>query len=208
MFHRKMAIELRRVLRARFHNRPFSRLDLGCGDAAALAPVLEGLQLQRYKGVDLSQTALALAVKNLSALSCPMELVHGEISAALTEDTASYDAIYCSFVLHHLPTANKAEFFHRAARCLAGSGLLLLVDVVREEDESLDAYYRHYRSWLRSTFSALHAQEQEFVCDHIVHNDLPEPATVLKAQALAAGLSRARQIARYNWHHALSFTRA
>jgi len=31
--------------------------------------------------------------------------------ATLAED-ATYDVIYSSFALHHLPTAQKAEFFH------------------------------------------------------------------------------------------------
>jgi SAM-dependent methyltransferase len=56
MFHREIGAEL---LRAHFDGRPISILDLGCGDAAALAPLLKGLALQRYRGVDLSETALA-----------------------------------------------------------------------------------------------------------------------------------------------------
>ena len=71
MFHREIGVEMNRVLRARFDARSFSFLDLGCGDAAALAPLLEGLPIQRYKGVDLSETALALAAENLKALPCP-----------------------------------------------------------------------------------------------------------------------------------------
>jgi methylase of polypeptide subunit release factors len=50
---------------------PFSFLDLGCGDAATLAPVLKGCQVKSYNGVDLSEPALALAVKNLGVLSGP-----------------------------------------------------------------------------------------------------------------------------------------
>ncbi len=60
MFHREIGTELNRVLRAEFDGRSFSVLDLGCGDGATLAPLLEGLALQRYKGVDLSETALAV----------------------------------------------------------------------------------------------------------------------------------------------------
>jgi hypothetical protein len=46
-------------------------LDLGCGGAATLAPVLKGCQVKSYNGVDLSEPALALAVKNLGVLSGP-----------------------------------------------------------------------------------------------------------------------------------------
>ncbi len=126
MFHREIGEALNQLLRAHFGGRPFSILDLGCGDAATLTPLLEGLTLQRYKGVDLSETALVLAAENLKTLACPVQLTQGHILATLAED-ASYDVIYSSFALHHLPTAQKAEFFHLAAQRLNKGGLLLLV---------------------------------------------------------------------------------
>jgi SAM-dependent methyltransferase len=105
MFHREIGVALDQALRAHFGGRPFSILDLGCGDAATLTPLLEGLALQRYKGVDLSETALALAAENLKALACPVELAHRDILAALAAENVAYDMIYISLALHHLPTA-------------------------------------------------------------------------------------------------------
>jgi SAM-dependent methyltransferase len=131
MFHREIAADLRQVLRARFDGKPFSFLDLGCGDAATLAPVLEGLAVRRYKGVDLLQTALTLAAKNLAILPCAAELARGDFFAELAQESSSFDVIYTSYALHHLATEEKAEFFVRAERCLTDSGLLLLVDVTR-----------------------------------------------------------------------------
>src|SRR2546430_12192319 len=109
-----------------------------------MAPVLKGCQVRSYKGVDLSEPALALAVKNLGVLSCPVELVRNDISAALFGETNVYDIIYSGFAHHHLPLEGKAEFFRRASRCVKKGGFLLLVDVMREEEESLKVYYRHY----------------------------------------------------------------
>jgi SAM-dependent methyltransferase len=204
MFHREIAADLRRILGARFDGKPFSFLDLGCGDGVTLAPVLEGFALRRYKGVDLSQTALTLAAKNLTFLPCAAELTQGDFFAALARETSSFDVIYSSFALHHLATEEKAEFFLRAARCLAEGGFLALVDVTREEGESLETYYRRYCGWLRSSWP-LDARDIDAVCDHLVHNDMPEPVSVLNAQARAAGLGTAWQAARYNWHRVLCF---
>jgi SAM-dependent methyltransferase len=61
MHHMEIRAQLERVLLAQFVGRPFSFLDLGCGDAATLAPLLASMAVQRYKGVDLSESALALA---------------------------------------------------------------------------------------------------------------------------------------------------
>ena len=51
MHHLEIKVHIERVLRAQFANRPFSFLDLGCGDAATLAPLLASMAVQRYKGV-------------------------------------------------------------------------------------------------------------------------------------------------------------
>jgi len=55
MHHMEIRAQLERVLLAQFASRPFSFLDLGCGDAATLAPLLASMAVQRYKGVDLSE---------------------------------------------------------------------------------------------------------------------------------------------------------
>jgi SAM-dependent methyltransferase len=167
MFHREIATHLSQLLKARFGARPISFLDLGCGDAATLAPGLVPRPLRLYRGIDLSETALALARKNLAALSCPVELAHSDIVAALSSETRVYDVIYSGFAVHHLPLENKAEVFRQAARCLEEGGVVLLVDVVREEGESLGLYHSRYCGWLRKTFTALDASELNLVCDHI-----------------------------------------
>jgi cyclopropane fatty-acyl-phospholipid synthase-like methyltransferase len=208
MNHMEIKAHIERALRAQFAGRPFSFLDLGCGDAATLAPLLQSnMAIQRYKGVDLSETALALAAENLKSLSCPLDLVCRDILAALEADTGLYDVVYSSFALHHLSTEQKAEFFRRVTQKLEEDGILLLTDVVREEDESLPVYLRRYCDWLRSDWSALGAEEKASVCDHILNNDRPETFSVLKALAQAAGLGDATAVARYGWHRVICFRR-
>lgn len=204
MFHREIGAELRQLLRERFDTRPFSLLDLGCGDAATLVPLLEGLAVARYKGADLADPALALAAENLKALSCSIDLAHEDILAALAEG-ATYDVIHTSFALHHLPTEQKGEFFRLAARRLNEGGLVLLVDVVREEDESLPVYHQRYCDRLRSTWAVLDRDEKDRVCEHIVNNDMPEPLSVLEALARSAGLRAGSRSARFGWHRLMTF---
>ena len=64
MFHAALSEEVERALRARFRGGDFSLLDLGCGDAHVFAPILSRVPPASYKGVDLSDTALALAAEN------------------------------------------------------------------------------------------------------------------------------------------------
>jgi SAM-dependent methyltransferase len=204
MFHRDIGDAVEAAMRARFEGRAFSLLDLGCGDASTFAPRLARLPLSRYVGVDLSATALALARQNLAGLPCPVDLVEGDLMDGVAPGP-KVDAIYASFSLHHLATAQKAQFFRRAAARLAPGGLLLIVDVFREEDESLDVYYRHYCTWLRTTWTQMQEGEREQVCAHIVANDFPETLSTLQKLAHDAGLAPWSDGAKRMWHRFATF---
>lgn len=205
MYHREIGAHVEETLAASFGSGGFSMLDLGCGDASTLAPLLARLSPGRYVGVDLSETALGLAAENLKALSCPVELRREDLLAAL-EAGESFDVIHTSFALHHLPTEQKAEFFRRAAARLAEGGLLLLTDVMREEDESLPVYFERYTSWLRNDWHLLTQEEREATCAHLTANDLPETVSTLQEQARAAGLEPAPVVA-FTWHKVALFTK-
>jgi SAM-dependent methyltransferase len=207
MFHAEIREAARKALRAQFGERPFSVLDLGCGDAATFAPLLQGFALESYRGADLSAAALALAEKNLAGLSCPVELVEADFMDELAA-AAPHDLIHISFALHHLSTARKAEFFRLSAQKLAPGGLLLLADVVREEGQSLEDYYAAYCAWLRKAMAALAPAEKDAICDHLVHNDFPEPYSILLSQAEAAGLRALPPAAPQQWHRLMPFTKA
>jgi SAM-dependent methyltransferase len=207
MFHRELGQGVHEALRRRFEGRAFSLLDLGCGDATALAPLLGGLRLNSYKGVDLAPPALALAAKTLAHLRCPIELVEADFMSAL-RDSAPQDAIYSSFAQHHLSTEGKAEFFALTARRLNPGGLLILVDVTRAEDESHDDYMRNYTGWLRETMTSLATQELDQICGHLTRNDIPEAASTLHAQAERAGLVALNGLVPHKWHRLLLFAPA
>jgi ubiquinone/menaquinone biosynthesis C-methylase UbiE len=206
MSHRALAETVRRILGDHFAGRSCSVLDLGCGDASVFGPILRDFAPSRYRGVDLSEKALALAAQNLKALDCPVELAHGDMVSALADET-QYDLIYSSFVLHHLATEDKAEFFRRVARRLAPGGLLLLVDTAREENETLPVYLDNYCNWVRTEWTGLSDAEKEAVYEHLVNNDRPETASVIERQAHEAGLKTAPGGAKFGWHHLMCFAR-
>lgn len=205
MHHREIQADIERVLRAQFSDRPFSFLDLGCGDAATLAPLLARMQIQRYTGVDLSESALALATVNLKTLGCPVELECRDVLAALGTETRRFDVIYTSYALHHLSADQKGEFFRRVALRLAKDGIVLVTDVMREENESLPIYVERYCHWLHQDWNALDAEEKSSLCDHILNNDRPETFSDLRALAQAAGLGATTAVARYGWHRVVCF---
>lgn len=207
MFHREIGDAIKAALRATFGERPFSVLDLGCGDAATFAPLLKDFALKSYRGADLSEPALAIAKKNLSGLACPVELTRTDLMSELAS-AEPHDVIYISFALHHLTTEQKAEFLQLAARNLTPGGLLLLADVVREEGQSLSAYLAAYSNWVHESMVALDPAERDAICDHLLNNDFPDPASVLNTQAEAAGLRALPTTTPQIWHRLLPFTKA
>lgn len=207
MFHAALSEDVERALRARFRGGDFSLLDLGCGDAQVFAPILRRIPPSSYKGVDLSDTALALAAENLKSLPCPVQLEHGDMLSALA-DGETYDVIHSCFVLHHLATADKAEFFRRAAHALAPGGVLLLVDTMREENETREDYLKHYFEWIEKDWEALSRAEKDAVYEHVSTSDYPEPVSVLERQAREAGLKRLAGDIPHRWHHLMRFERA
>jgi hypothetical protein len=178
MFHREIGVEMNRVLRARFDARPFPRFGLRrCRRPRALAggvanPAIQGRGLV---GRGKSESPALPGGTHPCAY-------FGRVDRRrfLRRDLQQ-------FRLAPFAYRTKGGIFQRAAQRLHKGGLLLLVDVLREEDETLEVYHKRYCGWLRSNFSALNGDEKDLICDHIVNNDLPEPRSVLEAQAQAAG---------------------
>jgi len=203
MFHREIYADVAEVLNGLGCG--FSLLDLGCGDAACLAPVLADVPVTSYQGVDLSETALNLAAENLAALSCPVELQRADLLQALHQTQRQYDVVFSSFAVHHLPLAQKAEFFQAAHSRLNENGMLLLIDTVREESEALPIYLDAYCQWIHKDWVGIEPEEKEIACRHIIDNDFPESLSTLQDISRQAGFEHCRQVNRYRWHRVLCF---
>jgi hypothetical protein len=76
MHHMEIRAQLGRVLLAQFASRPFSFLDLGCGDAATLAPLLASMAVQRLRmGCWLSSRCGAICPSWNKAKPIPVPIV-------------------------------------------------------------------------------------------------------------------------------------
>jgi SAM-dependent methyltransferase len=205
MFHREIYRNVRQLIADRFAGRSFSLLDLGCGSARHLAGALEGRPLTRYLGYDISTVALDEARTHLEALGCLIELRQGDLSEALSNEPAHFDIIFSSFAMHHLTTAQKRAFFKLAADRLANRGLLILIDVMREEGEDRAAYLDRYCGWMETSWTALSRAALAAVSAHIRESDFPETPSDLQRMAQAAGLERMMALPAYRFHHTLVF---
>ncbi len=174
-------------------------VDLGCGDLALLAPLLQRLPLASYTGLDLTAAVLPLAQRALGTVPYPSTWIEGDLLAWATQNTHAHergepgaqhlpiDLLHSAFAIHHLSDAEKAGFLQAARRRIAPGGLFIWVDVFREPGESLAAYRERYSQRVGSSWGALSQEQREQVLGHIRSFDIPADRSAIVASAEAAG---------------------
>ena len=171
-------------------------LDLGCGDAHCLALSLErsglGARVARYVGVDMSAPAIAVARQNVTralgggAASTSttsgsdqqqqqqqlpsIEFVQGDMLAHLeAAPAASFDLVFASLSLHHLPAPDqKAAAVRLARRALAAGGALVIVDIFLQPEDagSRDKYFERFVADVNGTYELCSREEKDAVLKH------------------------------------------
>jgi SAM-dependent methyltransferase len=206
MHHDEIYLDVQRVLADHYDNRPVAIVDLGCGSARHLARALQGRSISRYIGYDLSDVALEHAARNLAGVGWWREFRRSDLLDGLRTRRDKFDLIFTSFALHHLTSAEKSVFFQCAYERLNETGMLLLIDTMRDDGEDRELYLERYCAWLRSKCKTLSEQACDLLCTHIRNNDFPETGAALDAMATRAGFNPHVEVSNFRWHHAWCFT--
>ena len=118
--HREAAAALRENVSAL--SGPIEFLDIACGDAGKMAWALANSEVRRYRGIDLSQSALQLAVKNLESVPFDVDLYHSDFVAELTARRHASDVSWCGLSIHHLTTTKKRALLQALRQDRRSSG--------------------------------------------------------------------------------------
>lgn len=176
--------------------RPFSFLDLACGDASNVVRALASAPVKRYRGVDLSAPALAMAARNLDALSCPIELDEADFTTALHGWPEAADIVWISLSLHHLETADKRAFMGDVRSAISRDGAFLIYEPTRRNDESRSQYLDRFEDIGRREWTALTRDEFAEALKHVRGCDLPETVSTWHDLGHAAGFAETRELYR------------
>jgi SAM-dependent methyltransferase len=174
--------------------RPFSLLELGCGDASRSSETLHGTPIKAYTGVDLAPTGLELAAENLSSLNCPIELIQGEMREFLENSTSTYDLILISFALHHLTAVDKQKLLGQCWQHLASGGTMLLIDVFRHPRETRAQYLTRCGDYIRTQWQELSLADIDSIIGHIENSDFPESEEAVRVWAGEIGFDRVESL--------------
>lgn len=179
-------------------------LDLGCGNARCIAPILTSHPPASYHGIDLSESALGEAKGYLRDIpGVTLEL--GDLLAgteALSE--ASREIVFSGFAIHHLDTSSKERLFRAVSRVLRPEGRFLLVDIARRQGERRAEYLERYLGFMRQ-WPVLDEGQLVEACHHVANYDFPEPLPDLLAMGERAGLQCSATPASFGDHHLLEF---
>jgi ubiquinone/menaquinone biosynthesis C-methylase UbiE len=185
--HRGIGSATDAILR-KFPKGAYRLLDLGCGDAQTLAPILERHPPRHYTGVDLSGVALAEAERYLKSLPFDHNLVEADMLGFLSRSRETFDVVMVNFSLHHLQSEGKLALIKGVSRRLNPEGSLILGDVFREPNQTLADYLDCYSRDIRLNWNLLDAREKEYTIEHVRDNDLPETIDAIRNMGLLAGL--------------------
>jgi len=191
--HREAYAALHQFLLGHFQ-KPFSVLDFGCGDAAAMADALHGTKVHQYEGVDFSAVALRLAEKNMEKIRCRRNFLCEDFSVVARKTEARADLLWIGLSFHHLSASQKTEFVGFCRRILGTSGYFLCFEPVLAEGESRPQFLERWWSACQAQWTALTAKEREDIRRHVFSADFPETISFLEQIGHQHGFRRVESL--------------
>jgi cyclopropane fatty-acyl-phospholipid synthase-like methyltransferase len=192
MYHREVYALLQDVL-SRQMQKPFSFLDIACGDASASVLALNDTSIARYFGIDLSARSLELASGNLKVLPCASELRCCDFAEAIADWREPVDVAWIGMSLHHLQSLEKAQLMKNMHKSISRGGLFLIWEPTLLEGETRAQWLDRFAG-LRRAFSAITEEEFRAMESHMRRADFPESATTWLAMGRQAGFGHAQEL--------------
>ena len=172
--------------------KPFTFLDIACGDASLTKRALTGTKVSHYHGIDLSEPAIELAAKMLDGVPYEVDLDHQDFVTALEQRPEPADIIWCGLSIHHLVTPDKLKLM-KAIRGATGTAFILY-EPSRRDGEDRETWLRRFLGAQEPTWTTLTAEEHAQIVHHITTSDLPETASDWMELGREAGFAKATQL--------------
>jgi len=151
---RSQCIEITELLYRQFISQKTeaSILDLGCGDGLFIQVLLKSFTPAKVMLVDGSAEMLEAARERLAGKQSTLNFVEASFQELLTNDplTESFDFVYSSFAIHHLPFKEKKELYAYIHKHLYPCGCFVNYDVVCPRFDELESwYFSLWRQWIK-----------------------------------------------------------
>lgn len=174
VFHREMFSAFEKYLNKHYSQKPFSLLDVGCGDASRLIPILLNKPITNYVGIDAASEVLKLADENAKLLSCDKQFICDDMQHAVGQIQPSFDIIFTSLCIHHLTIDEKYQFLHQGQHLLNDNGVLIMIDGVIEEMSNRQDWLSALEQRFKICIPNITNEEIDFRMQHPRSSDFPE----------------------------------
>ncbi|KTC89884.1 class I SAM-dependent methyltransferase [Fluoribacter dumoffii] len=174
LFHREMGQALKKFLSTHLGNRPFSFVDVGCGDSSTVAPLLSETSIKKYIGIDAAPDVLKMAENTMASLHCEKEFIVDNMTSALPKLPATVDVIYTSYAVHHLSLQDKMSFIDTCKQKLNPNGFLLMVDGVLKQRQTREEWLDALESRMLESNPEITGEEIIARMEHPRADDHPE----------------------------------
>lgn len=173
MSHRDGYAKLKEVLINEI-DRPFSFLDLACGDAYYSSKTLKDTAAEKYIGIDVSDQALELARKEFVDLKLEASFERADFVNFLDFVDTKVDVIWVGFSVHHLDTENKLNFMKNVKTALSRNGIFMLYEPIFIENENRELYFERFKETFYKHWKGLSQEEGEALLEHVKESEKPE----------------------------------
>ena len=125
-------------------DQPFRILDIGTGQGAVAASVLDVFPHSSAVGLDVSEPMMELAQERMASYGkrfeyCLGDFADGEFPANLT---GNFDVVVSSRAIHHLPADKKRMLYATIYSRLTAGGAFFNFDTVAPSEDYLKGMYR------------------------------------------------------------------
>jgi ubiquinone/menaquinone biosynthesis C-methylase UbiE len=173
---------------ARKNDRPLRIVDLGCGDAWLATHAFRNAQVEQYRGVDVSESAIERAREHIAIWPDRAEVTAGNLAELLNGlADGSANVVLASYSLHHFLSDTKIALIAHCHRILASGGTFIWIDAVRDEGEAREAYIERLTRTMEHDWPALNKDQRARACAHVRESDFPETGKWMREQVERAG---------------------
>ena len=135
LFHHDVYACLHKIL-SNDVSKPYSFLDIACGDGTASIMALRGTPIVSYFGIDQSRAALEAADHVLQELPCSVSLREGDFPMLVQEWREPIDVVWIGLSLHHLLRPEKQTLMARVRSIVTKDGRFLIYENTSPDGES------------------------------------------------------------------------
>jgi ubiquinone/menaquinone biosynthesis C-methylase UbiE len=163
-------------------------VDLGCGDAWLATHAFRDAQVERYRGVDVSEAAIERAREHVTIWPDRAEATAGNLAELLNGlADGSANVVLASYSLHHFLSDAKISLIAQCHRILNVGGTFIWIDAVRNDNETREDYIERLTHRMDHDWPALSDDQRARACAHVRESDFPETGKWMRERVERAG---------------------